>query len=181
MPKTFSHFHRFFSSSCLELTSTKNKRCRTRNILNKKFMKWDEYKIVSKKSITTISCMFASLFVRFCYTFFLYFFSHHVLQFDGIILKVVLLLLPNVIIILTTKFTLSDFACIIFAFWIVSFWLIVKFRLLLFPWSYSSTYVSTEGEKKINLSEAHIIFIDFSSLSMFNDEKRRIRKKKESN
>lgn len=121
--------------------------------------------------------MFASLLVRFCYTFFL-FFSHHVLQFDGIILKLVLLLLPNAIIILTTKLTLSDFACIIFAFWIVSFWLIVKFRLLLFPWSYSSTYVSREGEKKINLSEAHIIFIDFPSLSMFNDEKRRIRKKK---
>lgn len=121
--------------------------------------------------------MFASLLVRFCYTFFL-FFPRHVLQFDGIILKLVLLLLPNAIIILTTKFTLSDFACIIFAFWIVSFWLIVKFRLLLFPWSYSSTYVSTEGEKKINLSEAHIIFIDFSSLSMFNDEKRRIRKKR---
>lgn len=107
-----------------------------------------------------------------------YFFSRHVLQFDGIILKLVLLLLPNAIIILTTKFTLSDFACIIFAFWIVSFWLIVKFRLLLFPWSYSSTYVSRLGEKKINLSEAHIIFIDFPSLSMFNDEKRRIRKKR---
>lgn len=144
MPKTFSHFlifKDFFPLLRLELTSTKKKQCRTRKMLNKKFIKWDEYKIVLKKVYYEIF-LHVCQFVGSVLLYVLSIFSHHVLQFDGIILKLVLLLLPNAIIILTTKFTLSDFACIIFAFWIVSFWLIVKFRLLLFPWSYSSTYVS---------------------------------------
>lgn len=68
--KNFFSFSKIFSSSCLELTSTKKKQCRTRKMLNKKFIKWDEYKIVLKKVY---------------YEFFL-----HVCQFVGSVLLYVL-------------------------------------------------------------------------------------------